>query len=132
MRYCTTPRRIVMFPLVHTWVIGKGPTYGYSYLSACLLRTNTFYHILYLCSLRFLFSIWLFLSIIICLRGLISSQSAMNEVFNIMSLPRTSCTDVACSVVWYVLHIQEAVADNVSDQGSSSSRQLFVIHTYAT
>ena len=60
-------------------------------LISFLLRTNTLSRIPYMCGLRFLFSIWLFLSIIFCLRSLISSQSAMNGVFNIMSRPRTTC-----------------------------------------
>ena len=55
-------------------------------------------------------------------RSLISSQSDMNGVFNIMSCPKTSCSGGSCRVVWYVLRAAKAVAANISDQGSSFSR----------
>ena len=125
MRSYMAPRRIVTFPLFHTLVIRYGPTYGSSYLFDFWIRTNTLSHILYVCGLRFLFSSWLFLSIIFCLRSLISSHYAMNGVFNIMSRPKTSCPGVSCSVVWYEICTKKAISANIPDQGSYSSRYLF-------
>ena len=84
------------------------------------LRNNNLSRILYLCGLQFLFSIWLLSSIIFCLRSLIASQSSLNEVFNIMSRPKTNWPGVDYSVVWYVLRTAKDVAANISDQGSSS------------
>ena len=85
-----------------------------------LLRTSTF-HALYNCAVcDFFVSIILFISW--CLRLLIAYQSVMKGVFNIMSRPNTSWTDMACNVVFYVLHTDKAVADIIPDQGSFSSR----------
>ena len=87
-----------------------------------LLRANTLSYILYVCNLRFLFSIRLFLPITFWLCRLIASPCTMNEVFNIMSLPKTSWPGVDCSIVRYVLHTAKYVAANIPDQGSSLSR----------
>ena len=65
MCYCTAPQRIVTFPFSGIFLLDKGlRTAPYKYLVS-LLRTNTLSHIPYVCGLQFLFSSWLFLSIII-------------------------------------------------------------------
>ena len=54
----------------------------------------------------------------ICLHLLIAPQSYTNEVFSIMSRPKTSYPGVAFSVVWYMLRTEKAEAANIPDQGS--------------
>ena len=86
-------------------------------LICIFLRIHNFSPIIYMCGLRFLFSIWLFLSIIIWSSILIAYQSAMNGVFKIMSRPKTIWTGVAYSVIWYVLRTSKSVAASIPDQG---------------
>ena len=96
--------------------------YGFSYFLVFLLCTNTFSRIIYMCRLRFLFSIWLFLSISSCLSRLISSQASMNGRFIIISSPKISWPVVACNVVWYVICTVKSLSISIPAQGSSSSR----------
>ena len=56
------------------------------------------------------------------LRFLIDYQSEINGVFNIMSCPNTIWMDVACNLVWYMLHTNKSVTYSISDHGSSLSR----------
>ena len=95
------------------------------YLFDFFLRTNTFPCIIHVCGLRFLFLSWFFLSISFCLSVLIVYQFAMNGVLNIMSRFKTNWYGMDCSVVWYMLITSKAVAANISDQGSCSSRYFF-------
>ena len=98
----------------------------------CFLITHS-YFIPYSIYGRFtFFSIWLFLSVIFCLRSLISSQSVMNGVLTIMSRPKISWPDVGCNIVWYALHIAKYVTANIPNQGSSLSRYLFCTSTVRT
>ena len=71
---------------------------------------------------EFLFSSWLCLYIIVCLRLLIASQLAMNELFSIMLHPKTIWSGLDCKILRYVLCNAKELADSISDQGLSSSR----------
>ena len=81
MRSCMDPQGMVKLTFVHTWVIGKAPTYRSLYLIAFLLLTNHLFRIKYVCVLRFLFSSCLFLSISFGLCCLIYPQLVMDGVF---------------------------------------------------
>ena len=119
MRSSTAHRRMVIFPFFHTWVIVHRLMYVSLYSFSFLKLINTLSPIPYVCSLLFLFSSWLFLSMSFCLCLIISSQLAINRVFNIMSSPNTSWPGVACSIMWYVLLITKDVAASIHYRGSN-------------
>ena len=85
------------------------------------------YFLMYYIIVRFtiLFSFWLFYL-------LLSSQSEMKGLFNIMSHINTSWPGVAYNIVWYVIFTTKAFAASISDQRSSLSMLIFCksnIHT---
>ena len=78
------PHRMVKFTFFHTWFIGLGTTYVYSYLFAFLLRTNNLYRILYVYGLHFFFKLVIFVYWFVLTSTNSFLQAAINGSFNIM------------------------------------------------
>ena len=118
----TQPLLILMVPLLFTLVILNGPVCAsVPYLRLVGARRRILSFTLYSCFLRILFSLILFLQLILSFLLSMYAQLDSCVTFKIASQRNTNCIDVAHFVVCKVALVANMTAPRIPVQGSSLS-----------